>query len=420
MPEELSLAQEQLHRIKLWQAGVNPPPGPVTAMVFPTNICNIQCKHCWQRWKSYDKSYKSEMSDERFLSLVEEGRELGIRWWYFVGGGDPMGRRDLVMEMVRRIRAYGGNGGIHTNGTLFKPEHIEELVDLGWEQIRVSLDGPNAEINDYIRSKGFDKAVKNLRLFSEAKACKGAVKPDVHLYITVTNLTFDKIVDFVELAHSLGPDIGCLLSGLIVDEPGVAQFELSPEQKLAYPGHVREGLARARELAVDNNFEWYLSEELVRDGMDMHRDFKWRDLGGLSHAMCFEPFTNMSIVPDGMMGPCCAFEDADAMSLSEHSLAEVWNGPYMTRVRQGMLNGNPPHYCRRCPANLYVEKERNRVAFSPALERSWKDIAWQRRGAAARAGYLVERSVHSLREAGLSETMRRGARWLKLRMHGDD
>ena len=405
----------ELQRLMAWQAGVMPPPGPVSVTLFPTNICNIECKHCWQRWADYDKTYKSEMSDERLLDLVDEGAALGVKRWYFVGGGDPMGRHKLIMAMASKIRALGMNGGIHTNGTLFKPHYIEELVDIGWGTIRVSLDGPNAEINDFIRSRGFDKAINNVRLFSEAKRARGTEFPDIAIYNTVTNMTYDKIDQFVELAHSLGPDIGCELSGLIVEEDGSAQFELSAEQKKAYPDFIRKGLEKAQQLGVRTNFEAYLNEQLVEDGMNMHRDFARTMSGGLVPAMCYEPFTSMSVLPDGKVGPCCAFYDADAISLKERSLSEVWNGAYMTGVREGMVNGQPPAYCRRCPSNLFVHKEKWRKEFLPLLRAHHKDLDWKSRSLPARIAYLAERSTHSLREVGPAETARRSARWVQLR-----
>jgi MoaA/NifB/PqqE/SkfB family radical SAM enzyme len=412
--EEFSRSEVQFQRLRDWQAGVQPPPGPVSLTLFPTNICNIECKHCWQRWGSFDKSYKSEMSDERLLALVDEAAALGVQSWYFVGGGDPMGRHKLVIDMARKIRALGMNGGIHTNGTLFKPHYIEELVAIGWDQIRVSLDGPTAEINDFIRSRGFDKATNNIRLFSEEKRKLGVTRPHLAIYNTVTNLTFDKIDQFVELAHSLGPDVACELSGLIVEEEGSRQFELNAEQKRAFPDHVRRGLDRARELGVSNNFESYLNEELVLDGMDMHRDFVNSMSGGIVPAMCYEPYISMSIMPDGAMGPCCAFHDPAALSVKERSLAEVWNGDYMNGVRAGMLNGNPPAYCRRCPANLYVFKEKYRAEYAPYLREAYTHDVWSQLSLPRRAAYMASRGARSLREVGLSGTLNRTRRWLKV------
>lgn len=408
----LDTTAEQLRRLLQWQAGENPPPGPTKLVLFPTNICNLRCIHCWQRWADYDKTYETELSDERLLHLVDEAAAIGVQEWYFVGGGDPMGRSKLIMKMCRRIREHGMNGTLHTNGTLFKPEMLEQLVDTQWHEVCVSLDGPNQEINDYIRTKGFEKAIGAVRRLSELKRAKNVESPKLDLHVAVTKLTYNKITDFVELAHSLGPDVSVQLNGLIVQGEASAELDLTTEQKDAYPGHVREGLERARVLGVSNNFEFYLDKEIILDGMDMHRDYTHVMSGGLVPSMCYEPWSSLSMLPDGSVGPCCAWSDDAALSIKDHTLAEVWNGAYMNKVREGMLTGHPPEYCRRCPSSLYAFKERRRKLFKRQLT---EQLAMASMSAPGRAKYLVARSVSSIREMGIKKTVARGVAWARIR-----
>ncbi len=398
-----------VNRLLHWQRGESR--GPLRLTVFPTNICNIECKHCWQRWADYDKTYKSEMSDERLLKLVDEAHEIGVQEWYFVGGGDSMGRGKTVMQMCEKIRALGMNGGIHTNGTLFRPGMFEKLIDIGWKLIWVSLDGPNEKINDYIRSRGFKKATDNLKRLAELKKERGAEFPKAGIYCTLTNLTFDKIVDFVELAHECGCNEGVNISGLIVEGPESAEFELSPEQKAALPGHIEAAIVRAEELGINTNFRTYLDEELLHDGMDMHRGYQYAKVPGIAGAMCYEPWTSISLLPDGKLGPCCAFYDDNAVSIKETSLVEVWNGPYMTAVREGMLNGNPPAYCKRCPSNLFIVKERHRETFSNVL---LEQNQLQTMNPAAKVVRFAAKGITSLKRHGLRKALVRGLEWRRI------
>ena len=403
------LKEFTINRLFHWQKGESRAPTRVT--IFPTNICNIECKHCWQRWADYDKTYTSELSDERLLTLIDEGHEMGVREWYFVGGGDAMARGKLVIEMCEKIRALGMHGGIHTNGTIFKKGMFERLIDIEWKLVLVSLDGPNAEINDYIRSRGFEKATANLRRLCALKREREARWPGAGIYCTLTNLSYDKIDQFVELAADIGLDEGVNISGLIVEGPESAEFELSAEQKKALPEHVHKAIERADDLGVKNNFQAYLEEELIHDGMDMHRNFKPKNTVGISGAMCFEPWTSLSILPDGRVGPCCAFYDDDANSIKENSLADVWNGPYMTSVREGMLNGHPPDYCKRCPSNLYVVKERHRKTYSKDLiEQSQLDAA----NPARKVARLAVKGIKSIKKHGILKTVERGIEWRRI------
>jgi hypothetical protein len=202
------------------------------------------------------------------------------------------------------------------------------------------------------------------------------------------------------------------LSGLIVEGELSGRLELSPEQKAAYPGHVREALGRARELAVPTNLEDYCNHETTHDGMDMHRDYVHVMSGGLVPSMCYEPWTSLAILPDGSVGPCCAFGDPRALSIKNRSLAEVWHGAYMSQVREGMLTGNPPDYCKRCPSNLYLEKELKRESFSFSLS---QQLELGSRSLPGRLWYLAGKTLATFRESGFRGSVERGKRWVRIR-----
>jgi MoaA/NifB/PqqE/SkfB family radical SAM enzyme len=384
--------------------------------VFPTNICNLTCKHCWRVWADWDKTYKSEVSDERLMQLVDEGGEMGVKEWYFVGGGDAMARGKLMMKMCARIRELGMNGTIHTNGTLFKPGMLEKLVEMGWERILVSLDGPDAEINDYIRGSGFEKATAMIRRLYELRKERGAAAPVLGIYSTITNMTYDKIDQFVELAHELQIDSGLHVSGLIAHEDpsdGAQEFELTPEQKSQLPEYIEIGMARANVLGVECQFEEYLNEELVHDGMDMHREFKPARTDGLAGAMCYEPWMSAAIMADGSLGPCCALYSKDALTIKDGTFEEIWEGAYMTKVREGILTGEPPDYCRRCPSNLYIHKERQRATLDKPLREARELSGMSMPHKAAR---MAKKGLGSIKRHGVLKTLRRGLEWRRL--HG--
>ncbi len=401
-------------RIRAWDQGQGAGPHRIT--LFPTNLCNLRCRICWQRWADYDKSGKSELSDERLLELVDEGAALDVREWYFVGGGEPLARARVVIPMCEKIRARGMNGAIHTNGTLFKTEWLETLCRIGWRTVRVSLDGPTREINDDIRSGGFDKATANIRELTRIKREMGVEYPKISLYCTLTSTNFDGLEDFVRLAHELGCDDGVGISALIIEGEECKHYELTAEQQKELGEHIRRAMALAEELGVPHNFQDYLDEaELVARTMhmEMHSDhFIPSSAPGIEGAMCFEPWKSASILPDGRMGPCCAFFEEGVPSVKDRSLAEVWRGSYMTRVRTGMLDGNPPDYCKRCPSNLYLHKERDRAAFAAFLR---ENRSWESASAGKRAAIAATKVASSFRRHGVRKALQRGWEWVQLR-----
>lgn len=331
---------------------------------------------------------------------------MDVRHWIFLGGGEPLVRRSLMMRMLAKMAAYGMTSWIHTNGTLFTPAIIEEIMDRRVSRVIFSIDGPDAAVNDQIRGSGFDKAVANMRHFSVCKQQTGQTAPDLYLNATITNLTWSRLDQFVELAASIGAGTVVFLSGLIVEDEETACLSLLPEQKAALPEMVHKGIQRAEELGIETNFHRFLGGELIEDSTNMQRNVHPAERLGLSGAMCYEPWLSAAIMPDGALGPCCASYDPKALSIRDHSFNQVWHGAYINRVREGMFNGKPPGYCVRCPSNLFADKEEMRIFLTEYLRRDMTPAYKRLAGTLGRAG-------STLRAQGLSGLYRRFKEWRK-------
>lgn len=392
-----ALTDSRIDRLLRWQAGERP--GPWSITIYPTNKCNLPCQHCWLRWGEYDKTYKSEMSDDRLLELVEEAADLGVREWVIVGGGDPMIRSKTVIEMCSRIRDRGMNGMLHTNGTLFRQEHLEALIAMDWERVCISLDGPDAESNNTIRGAGFEKAIRNVHKLRDLRTERGASSPAMSFHSVVTNLNYDRLNELVELADECGCDT-VNLTLLLVESDLSRPFALTDEQKIELRDHVARAIALADELGIQNNFPIFLCDEVIADSTHMqHGDTRVR-ADGFPGAMCFEPFSTVTIQPDGRTGPCCVFWDEKANSVKEQSLSEVWHGPYLEHVRDRFLRNEPMHYCSLCPSSLYARIDATR-----------EELLGRNLSGRQRLGRIFDRGVRSLREDGVGATVRRGMRW---------
>jgi MoaA/NifB/PqqE/SkfB family radical SAM enzyme len=254
----------RLHRLMQWRRGETP--GPWQMVVFPTNRCNLKCTMCWQRWveeKWGQVDHSRELSDERLMRLVDEAADMNVREWNIGGGGDPMVRGELVMRMCARIRERGMNGGIFTNGTLFRRDHLEHLVRIGWDRVDFSLDGPTAAINDAIRSEGsFDRAVAAMRELMEIRGALGATRPVTDVHIVLTRLNFDHLDDMVRMIASLGAkQFG--FSFLNVQTDQCATLQLLEHQWRQLPEVSRKMHALGLQLGMASS-AWTIPEALQR------------------------------------------------------------------------------------------------------------------------------------------------------------
>lgn len=387
--------ENQLGRLCGWEKGK--PQGPWRIYVFPTNRCNLHCKICWQRANTVNK--KEEISDERFLSLIDECAEMGARDWIIIGGGEPLIRGNLVMKMCEKIRQSGMTGTLQTNGTLLKPEYAKKLIDIKWDRIYVSIDGPTREINDDIRTQGsFKKATANIKHLAKMKKEQNAKFPIVGLYSTITSTNYDKIDELVDLAHDLGcDDGGVLLTTMILHSPKARRFTLNSEHKVALRENIMQGIKRAASYGMPHNFEIYLRNEIVAEPNAMTKIHNLEMRSGLSNAMCFEPWLTAVINAAGDVGPCCNFTTSKAQNIKNMSFRDIWDGAYLQHVRKQLLNNHPPAYCNICPSILFVKNENLRTYLNYSKMNLMHGLL-----------FMAQKSKKYLLQNGLRRSLNRG------------
>jgi Arylsulfatase regulator (Fe-S oxidoreductase) len=145
----------------------------VNSMVVLNLDCNFACLYCYEG----DMKGNLYMSDETAALLINlikknftgEKKKLLIDFY----GGEPLLSLGLIKSISRELQAFAQEKGgsftftLVTNGALFKRQTAEELVPLGLERIKITLDGPADVHNHYRPFKSgvgsFDTLIKNIK-----------------------------------------------------------------------------------------------------------------------------------------------------------------------------------------------------------------------------------------------------------------
>ncbi len=152
-----------------------------SALVNVTNVCNLECRHCFVFRAENPNLARDKMDDATMLHQLRVLRDRhGIESMLFMGG-EPMIRKGLVMEGIKLFK----HSSIVTNGTYGIPCAPGALVT-------VSLDGPE-RINDPIRGEGVFRKVREA-VFAR-KAGDGTT---VILQMTITKENAPGLEEFVE------------------------------------------------------------------------------------------------------------------------------------------------------------------------------------------------------------------------------
>jgi radical SAM protein with 4Fe4S-binding SPASM domain len=150
--------------------------------IYTNNNCNLSCLHCLV---SANGNQSAAMSADQIKSLVNQAIALGAHRIYFTGG-EPFLRED-ILELVDYVTSRA-QLVILSNGTLLDANISRKLKRASNNNLimQVSLEGPNARINDQIRGQGnFNKAVAGIK-----ELVSNELVPIVTTTITKLNVDF--------------------------------------------------------------------------------------------------------------------------------------------------------------------------------------------------------------------------------------
>lgn len=357
---------EKIERISKWLKGEKAP--PYVLEIRPTNNCNLNCLSCQARGKERFIPGEENISNEQYVNLIREAGKLGVKFVQIVGGGEPLVRKDVTFLMIKTIKQHNMDGFLVTNGTLFTEEMIKTLVEIGFDSIFFSIDGPNKETNDFLRGKGsFDKSIRSLQLFAFWKRELKKDKPRISLGPVLSSKNFDKIDKFVELAHNLAVEEVTLQPIIVPDNDLGKILKLGKEQKRRCKGYLKEATELANRYKIHTNFK-DLDDSLIDRSTEIEEvikeDFKNEEHKFLS-TPCYEPFFFISVHANGKAYPCCIDDNAlDFGNIKNENLENIWYGKCFGTFRKNLLNKNLGSKCKECCGTLVMENReiRNKLA----------------------------------------------------------
>ncbi|NLV45343.1 MAG: radical SAM protein [Candidatus Hydrogenedentes bacterium] len=389
------------NRLVQWQH--QRPQGPWRLLALPTYRCNVKCGICVRNWYPMPDFLFDELPDERWLRLVDEAGDLGVRSFVIGGGGEPMLRGNLVTEMCVKAKARGMEGRLQTNGTRMPEESMKAFIKAGWDCLSISLDGPDAAVNDAIRFEGaFNKISTTLHALRDMKKRYRSVLPTVSIHMTVTAQNHNRLEDMVAFCLDNGVDM-LAASPLIENGMEDTGYLLNRDERAALPSYIRAAVKKADAAGLPHTLlNLLMLVEEAESDTATGKPACPEPTNMLAGAYCLEPWTGVSIISSGHISPCCFFWDEKAESIRDMTLAEAWNGSYMAVFRERMLQGRLRGECVHCP---FPHSEEH-VALKKALQNTSKD--------GGNVG-LPRRLITSLRNHGIRGSYRRFKEWRVIR-----
>jgi len=327
-----------------------------------TNACNLRCKTCGQWGESgYMIGQPSSVVKETvpldvYKKMVDDIAD--IKPWIYIWGGEPFLYADLL-PLLRYMRQKGLIGSVVTNGS-FLAKHAEELVDIGWNSLALSLDGTR-ELHDSIRGIDgtFDSLMKSIEAVQQAKRKAGKRKPHITLVTTVSRDNAGCLDKIFDVAEDVGVDLMLLYYAWFTTEEIGCRHEAVMQKKLGItpkawkgylwsfnevnPQDVVESVKRIR--SKKYSFPYLMIPDLAYDDVPKYYQ-QPEHLFGFDK--CVYPWIVTEIMPNGDVATCRDFPDVVVGNIKEQSILEIFNNEKYREFRKALKEDGLFPICSRC------------------------------------------------------------------------
>ncbi|WP_289069435.1 heme d1 biosynthesis radical SAM protein NirJ [uncultured Aliiroseovarius sp.] len=204
-----------------------------------TRRCNLKCRHCYT--VSADVNFPGELSEAQAMETLEDLGQFKVPA-IILSGGEPLDS-PYLFPLAKRARKLTRVLALSTNGTKIHGEVADQVADIGFNYVGISIDGIG-ETNDWFRGVdgAFDDAVRGVRELKKRDVRVG-------LRFCLTEGTQHHLPDLLKLC----------------DDEGVDKFYLS---HLVYAGR------------GDKNRGEDAHHLMTRKGMDMLIERAWESASG--------------------------------------------------------------------------------------------------------------------------------------------
>lgn len=164
--------------------------------------CNLTCKHCYTT--STDINFPNELSTPEIYKVMDDLKSFKVPV-LILSGGEPLLHPD-IFDISRRAKNMGFYVALSTNGTKISEGNINQITDINYQYIGVSLDGIKDTHDQFRRVKGsFDQALHGIQLCLEKGIKVGLrftlTRDNSHDFPALLQLMDDHNIDKFYLSH---------------------------------------------------------------------------------------------------------------------------------------------------------------------------------------------------------------------------
>ncbi len=318
---------------------------PLNINLFLTLRCNARCKMC--NIKQLLNKKGAEMSIESIERLLKEIAKYKTNIVLF--GGEPILRQDFL-DILRLVKKYKLPCGIFTNGILFNPGLIRDIINLKMNFVAFSLQGIGEAHDNVVGVKGaYDKMIKAIKEFVKYKNRK----TKIILHTTIWEDNLDELGKIVELGEQLKVDLIRFGHPTFFTEKDIEANKRV--MKKIFPNEKVDEISCSYEPEEKNKLYYEKIKRFMQDykgrfhmtpDLNLNEINNWYSDKFKSKRKCYFVYRGCFIYPNGDVVPCESFGFVTG-NINKNKFMDIWNSYKYTKFRQGLRKGLLPG-CARC------------------------------------------------------------------------
>jgi MoaA/NifB/PqqE/SkfB family radical SAM enzyme len=302
--------------------------------------CNFSCKYCYGDPLIDDLN---EFGLKDILGVAKQCIDIGVQE-FVLSGMEPTLRKKELICLIRYIKKHRRKVLLVTNGSQLTEPDLKKITDC--DEICISLDSHIEAVHNFLRNKNsYQKVIRILSLLKYLK--KGGKYPAVTIITVINNRNYNRLAEFVDFLKDY--DIIMLSTQPLLGQTAYAKrLKLNPTQLR----HFQANLNKVQRLLKMHNISSNICEltdqlfftkatksfELMQEYTDTKSTF--------NQIPCYDPWYALGILHNGLVGPCINMASKNGLSLTTHSLKNIWHS--FEEIRNGLVNGNYSQTCLSC------------------------------------------------------------------------
>jgi len=320
--------------------------GPMHVQIDLTADCNNTCVACWNfspllpgpRMSPVER--KMQLPLAMVEELLDDIARMGATEVYFSGGGEPF-MHPHIFEVLALTKRLGMRCFVNTNFTLLGKDEIDALIDIGVDDLTVSVWAGRAEtycrVHPGRTEAEFCRIEENLRYLNERKR-RTTGKPVVKAYHVIFNMNHLEVQEMLDFARrTLCDHVEFTVADTMPGGTDALALTEGQRRELceAWDGVVA-GLDQDGRCPSGLRL---LNAELFQRRISVGKDVEEAryDRNIVDSVPCTIGWLFARVLPDGVINSCLKAHRIPTGSLYRRRFSEIWNNErqatFRTRTR---------------------------------------------------------------------------------------